>query len=150
MPDYTYIDADKVYLRELFNNRYFFEVPEIQRPFVWNKENFEQLFDDIYGAILNNLEDGRSVDNLNDWTPYFLGTIVLLAKRVLDDSSGNYAIIDGQQRLVTLMILIGVLRDLIDDQTFKDILHNYIRSPENPVEGIPAEPKDKRVRSRIF
>jgi len=146
MPDSTYIDADKVYLKELFSNRYFFVVPEIQRPFVWNRENFEQLFNDIYDAILNNLEENPTTDSLDSWTPYFLGTLVLLAKRVSDDGSGEYAIIDGQQRLVTLMILVSVLRDLIvDDQTFRENLHNYVRSPEIPVERIQAKP---RVRIR--
>lgn len=36
--------------------KYLFEVPDYQRPFVWEKENSEQLFDDIKSEIDKNRE----------------------------------------------------------------------------------------------
>jgi uncharacterized protein with ParB-like and HNH nuclease domain len=72
-----------------------------------------------------------------------LGTIILLARNVLDDGSGEYAIIDGQQRLITLAILIGVLRDLIEDKEFQRELEECIYQRPKKLQGIPERPRIK-------
>jgi uncharacterized protein with ParB-like and HNH nuclease domain len=55
-----------------------FEVPDYQRPFVWEKENFEQLFDDIKSEIDKN--QSRYYNDFTSYEPYFLGSIVLYQK----------------------------------------------------------------------
>lgn len=67
-----------------------FIIPEYQRAYEWNEEMCERLWSDIeYFA-----------HNRNENEPYFLGTIVSYSN---DDN--NLEIIDGQQRITSLMLL---------------------------------------------
>ena len=77
----------------------FYEMPIYQRPYSWDKERVERLWFDILEAYNNNLDD-KEVDK-----NYFLGSIVVVKK------DKYYEVVDGQQRLTTLIILFCVLRD---------------------------------------
>ncbi|MGQ0456096.1 MAG: DUF262 domain-containing protein [Hyphomicrobium sp.] len=99
-------------IAELFSSPYLLNVPIYQRPYSWNGELAEQLYDDL-------IED-MSLDRVeDDDSGYFLGTILLMtapggetpwlgAKSAVRE----FDVVDGQQRLVTLMTLFAVLRDL--------------------------------------
>ena len=99
-------------ISELFSNPFLLDVPVYQRPYSWGEEQADQLFDDLLEA------SSLGIDEKLD-PGYFLGTILLM------DGSGSDAtrlsaktpartfdVVDGQQRLVTLMTLFAVLRDL--------------------------------------
>ena len=88
------------------------------------KRNFELLFTDIKDAL--NLNKENYGDKIEDYEPYFLGSVILWTKNLKDDGSGVYAVIDGQQRLVSLAILIAVMRDLTDSAKAKNTLQRKI------------------------
>lgn len=73
-----------------------FRIPHYQRPYSWT---FEQI-DDLWDDLVENAADG-----------HFLGSLVLAAE---DESRPQ--VIDGQQRLTTLMMLLSVLRDACVDR----------------------------------
>jgi Protein of unknown function DUF262/Protein of unknown function (DUF1524) len=115
MPSNLY--TSPVSLRDIFADAYQFSVPAYQRPFSWRTEEAEQLFEDLLAALYNDLDgDGGE--------PYFFGTLLMVARAgtqwksnaVLQegapDAPRDLDIVDGQQRMVTLTILIAVLRDL--------------------------------------
>lgn len=87
-------------IKELFGNtNSLYKIPLYQRPYKWGDDQVDKLWDDIFEAYENN-EDN-----------YFLGSIITAKPR--DDEKTNYAdVVDGQQRLTTLMIMFCVLRDL--------------------------------------
>lgn len=77
-------------------------IPNYQRIYCWEKSNVKCLLDDVYEHICNNTT-----------TPYRLGTIIL------HFHDGKYDILDGQQRLVTLTLLlseIGVKSHLLSEK----------------------------------
>lgn len=77
-------------------SRRLYRIPRNQRKYVWQKRNWEDLYDDV--QFVAELEDGRD-------HPHFLGSIVLKnegRKKGLQ----NYIIIDGQQRVITLTIFL--------------------------------------------
>ncbi len=76
-------------LQELFEDRYFV-IPDYQRGYSWEKSQLEDLTQDI-------------VNMFNKKHKHFTGTIV--AARV-KNGSDIYEIVDGQQRLTSLIILI--------------------------------------------
>lgn len=90
------INTNPESLRSIFSQHQFV-IPEFQRSYSWEKEQCEQLWDDIVDFC----QDAESQQ-------YFLGSIV-----VYKDDSGisTWCIVDGQQRLTTLMLLIKVLFD---------------------------------------
>lgn len=87
-------------IRELFGNAdALYKIPQYQRPYKWEDEQVDKLWDDIYDAF-ENKEDN-----------YFLGSIIT-AKPRDNEKSAYVDVVDGQQRLTTLMILFCVVRDL--------------------------------------
>ena len=94
-------------IRELFDSTNTFKVPDYQRSYSWQDEQVEQLWEDIYNSYLDN-KDKEDKEN------YFLGSVVTVkAQKNQKKEYKNYQdIVDGQQRLTTLMILFCVVRDL--------------------------------------
>jgi hypothetical protein len=104
-----------------------YEVPYYQRPYAWEEENAEELFEDLVSAFQT------TRGGLNS---YFLGSIVLFD----GGKSERHKIIDGQQRLVTLQLLLLALANEIHDQNNKEELLSYVRSKENVFAGTKSEP----------
>ena len=74
----------------------YYQIPDYQRPYNWEDEQIDELWDDLYSAM-ESKDEG-----------YFLGPIILIKKT----EDGYLEVIDGQQRLTTLTILFCVIRDL--------------------------------------
>ena len=86
-----------------------FVIPVYQRNYNWKKSNCERLFDDVKNIIATD-------------KPHFIGTIVC------QSIAGNYIIIDGQQRIASVVLLAKALYDVIDDtNTKEDIGATFIR-----------------------
>lgn len=84
----------------LTNGDPIYQIPDYQRMYSWKDEEVSQLWDDIYEAYKNNEEDEEIDSN------YFLGSLIVIQKELAED------VVDGQQRLTTLMILLCVMRQL--------------------------------------
>lgn len=86
-------------------------IPFFQRPYVWDEDNWKDLFDDL-------IKDKN----------HFLGSIII--KQHKRSGEVNEAIvIDGQQRLTTLSILIKAIYDCFDDElksNTKDKINNCL------------------------
>ncbi|WP_274856733.1 DUF262 domain-containing protein [Bacillus methanolicus] len=100
------IDSDKKVLQKIFSPDFWFLIPEYQRSYVWQTENIVDLIDDLYYAF--------TYKNENE---YFLGSLVL--KRTDNHEFAEYEVLDGQQRLTTFFLMFAVLRDLLDNPSYK-------------------------------
>lgn len=129
------LDAKTRAIGSLLAQEFFFRVPEYQRPFSWDTDNFDDLIDDIVSA--------------NKEQDYFLGTIVLHHRM----PEGHYDVVDGQQRITSLMILLACLRDFVEDQQYKSGIQSKILQQKNVVDGIPEkvrlEVKDRQLFHEI-
>ncbi len=74
-----------------------FLIPDYQRPYAWGDDECKTLWDDLFSFSFPN----DDCDNFNEDDEYFLGPIVTFKN---DDK--KLEIIDGQQRLTTLMLLL--------------------------------------------
>jgi len=98
-------------LSELFNDKVF-RIPDYQRGYAWGKHQINDFWSD-----LNNLDDDRI---------HYTGMITVEKK---DD---YYHVIDGQQRLTTIMILIKVILDnfnnddWIEDKEKNDYIKKFL------------------------
>ena len=115
------LEAKEVNIRDLLRDK-FFEIPIYQRPLSWTEDNFQKLVDDIKDAIDSGEES------------YFLGAIILKRK---DDIT--YEIVDGQQRLTSLLILLAVFRDYLNEYK----LHRWLIDEGDEYAGIPARERIK-------
>lgn len=92
-----------------------FRIPVYQRNYDWSEQNCKRLLSDIYNII----------ENQNN---HFLGAIVHQPsdKNKLAGGRQIYTIIDGQQRLTTIMILLKALSDIAETEIREEIEHEYL------------------------
>lgn len=81
------------------------KVPFFQRSYVWDEENWEELFEDL--ADINNY--------------HFLGSIIFKQQNVSTGSAKEVLLIDGQQRLTTICILLKAIYDNLEDVKQKNL-----------------------------
>lgn len=86
-------NAQEDRIRDLLSRRVY-SIPRNQRKYVWKKDNWKELFDDVLCVV-----DGK----LNS---HFIGSIVLSEKPV-KNGLPYYAVIDGQQRTITISIFLA-------------------------------------------
>ncbi|MCO8193064.1 DUF262 domain-containing protein [Anaerofustis sp. NSJ-163] len=117
------LNIDQQTVRELFENKKSdFLIPDYQRPYAWSEEECGTLWDDIFLFAFPN-ENCDDFDENND--EYFLGPIV-----TFKNNSDKLEIIDGQQRLTTLMILLRAFYsrfENIKDNRTKKILEDIAK-----------------------
>ncbi len=128
------IEAGDIRLGDLYDN-YLFEIPNYQRAFSWEDEHFDELIDDLLDAYDRNSEEYGSFDeNLSQYEPYFLGSLIL--QRL--DETDRFDVVDGQQRLTSLAILMAVLRDELEGTGIADNLHKKLYEEGDEMTGKPA------------
>lgn len=102
-------------------NRAVFDIPRNQRRYVWKKNNWKELLEDI---IFSSGRNGSS---------HFLGSIVLENKGK-KDGLDYYKIIDGQQRITTIVLSLIAIMKLLNEYNMKDDFYGtleYIRVKNN-------------------
>ena len=94
----------------LVDKKKFYQIPDYQRPYSWDKDNLSDLIDDLTNAFLENKEEN-----------YFCGSLVL----VNNENDNRFDIIDGQQRTTTFTIISCVFRELYFND-LKEQAQDYI------------------------
>ena len=100
---------------ELFRIPAQFEIPFFQRGYVWTKQHWVQLFDDIRDQVMPEIE---SLENIAD-AEHFFGPIVVLEKTSQQDLLRKFLVIDGQQRITTVYLLLATIKNLIDKNAYQ-------------------------------
>lgn len=87
-----------------------FLIPDYQRPYAWGYEECSALWEDLFGFAF---PEGNP-DTFNDADKYFLGPIV-----TFKNVEKKLEVIDGQQRLTTLMLLLRAFYNKLLDMKGK-------------------------------
>ena len=98
----TSVEQKKIF-ELLKSNDSLFLIPDYQRPYAWGEDECSALWNDIL--------EFASVDgtfNTND--EYFLGPIVTFSNQ-----DGKFEVIDGQQRLITILLMLRAFYDDMKD-----------------------------------
>lgn len=85
-------------LGTVFDGKTTYTIPDYQRSYAWKTERVESLWEDLMGCYLDDPDSKRD--------EYILGPLVLVKEKV-----NEYNVVDGQQRLVTLALMLCALRD---------------------------------------
>ena len=122
------IDSAKVVIQEVFS-RFWFRIPDYQRAYVWGKDEIAELIDDVNYASKHN-PDGQ----------YFLGSMVLRKATRNEDSVSfeEHELLDGQQRLTTLMLMLACIRDRVTDPDLRSACQEMLYQRENKWKNIPC------------
>ena len=100
------MQAYKKQIGDIFPRNKLLEIPFYQRAYVWGRPEWERLLEDLEGMCEREEE-------------YFLGSVILKDTTIKGDNeegfAGKFVVVDGQQRLTTLLVMMRVLAILNDD-----------------------------------
>ena len=109
-------------------------IPDYQRIYCWEEANVRSCLDDIFSHM----------EKITDYS-YRLGTIIL------HHVAGRYDIIDGQQRLITLSLLLnelGVFANLLNECVISSLSYSYIAYNKHLIQTYcQKHPRDNRKLS---
>jgi uncharacterized protein with ParB-like and HNH nuclease domain len=115
-----------------------FLVPHYQRPYSWKEQQWKALWSDI----IELLED-------DDPKPHFLGSIVTSPARSVPEGVEKRLLIDGQQRLTTLIVLLALARDRARETSFakvaeriQDLITNRHEEGHEHYKLLPTQAED--------
>lgn len=93
------IDANVLSIEDL--EKYYFVVPDYQREYVWEADKH------IYQFLVDIDEEFEA--HSHEQQSYFIGSIIVVKK------DSKYDVIDGQQRLTTIVISLCAMRNILED-----------------------------------
>ncbi|MBU0995945.1 MAG: DUF262 domain-containing HNH endonuclease family protein [Proteobacteria bacterium] len=128
MPVKNEIKSEKILVKDIFSTMWF-RIPEYQRPYIWGKDEINDLLDDLTFAQTDKPDQ-----------EYFLGSFVFQAKRAGTTSGLQYDendLLDGQQRMTTLLMLFACIRDMCSDSDVQDACISSIFQKGNTIKKIP-------------
>lgn len=114
-------DAKDYLIATVLRNNHIFKIPHYQRRYSWDYDQWNDFWNDLI-----TLEEGEE---------HFLGTILLITE---SDVTGAYTakeVVDGQQRLMTISLLLCVIKNYLISQGKSDFakeLANYYLYSKKP------------------
>ena len=124
--------AQLLSLPNIFKNR-FFTIPDYQRSYSWDKKQVEELLKDIDHLI-----------NDESTLRHYTGTLVL--SQANENDHTEFQVVDGQQRLTTLVILMRMLKEYLPiegkQETTNLYLHRGEQGNERPVLRLNSDTYD--------
>lgn len=100
---------------DLLNDK-MYSIPNNQRKYVWEQQNWDELFGDIKLIVESKTSN------------HFLGSIVLIKENVDDGIKQHFCIIDGQQRISTLTILLCAIGYLFVESGELDLFYGLTKN----------------------
>lgn len=94
------MEAAEARVQKILEGSKQFLVPHYQRPYSWQEKQWATLWNDVLELVA----DPES-------QPHFLGSVVTSPARSVPEGVEKRLLIDGQQRLTTLLVLLTLLRD---------------------------------------
>ncbi len=91
------LDSPRFLPHPLSDKKADFLIPDYQRPYAWGEDECATLWDDLFAFAI----PGDDYTQFDENEEYFLGPIV-----TFKNEDGKLEIIDGQQRLTTIMLLL--------------------------------------------
>ena len=106
------VDGDDRTLEQLLTGTAF-SIDYYQREYKWGQKQLRELIDDLHGQFIKTWDETNPTAPLSELSKYFLGSIVV------NKSGGIRNLVDGQQRITTIMLLLIYLNHLQKDHNKK-------------------------------
>ncbi len=134
-------NADDKRVYDLLNDKEYI-IPINQRKYIWNKNNWTELLDDIMLVF-----DEKKND-------HFIGSIVLKKENINNGIRNHFSIIDGQQRISTLTVLLCAIGYLFAQNERKDLFDGlnkplYVYDNRNNPHPIISKEANKTISDLV-
>ncbi len=143
--------AHEVSFLDLVQGEKQFQVPLYQRPYSWTEAQLLQLWRDMLGQAEGMLAADRRPG-------HFIGSIVLAPSPIMRAGGvQRWLVVDGQQRLTTLMIALTAIRDHTAnesdggaDRVHRQYLVNEFREGDDHLRLLPTQADRSSYRSLVL
>lgn len=103
---------------ELFIEPVRFVVPFFQRGYAWQRRQWDDLFHDLAHQVQAEIDRGTPLEEVE----HFFGPVVVQRRGQSEGSeAAEYMVIDGQQRLTTAYVLLGLIADRLAKRQHADM-----------------------------
>ncbi len=141
------MEASVIRLVELLGDARQYLVPLFQRPYSWERQEWQTLWNDI--TDLCEAQNPR---------PHFFGAVVLIPARSVPEGVTKYSLIDGQQRYTTISILFAALRQValqrgeerLAEEIYKRFLINEFAEGNDYFKLLPTQGDREPYRNIIL
>ena len=86
-------------------------VPHYQRPYTWGRKEWNTLWADLVDLAEQDSDGTGDTGTATVPRQHFMGSLVTAPGRSVPEGVSKWVLIDGQQRLTTLLLLLAALRD---------------------------------------
>ncbi len=123
--------------RFIGNSDTVFIIPPFQRNYSWDEEQCSELFDDI-------------LDSIKKDKSHYVGNIVYYVGE--NDRAGfnEYILVDGQQRITTILLLLCALRTKLSEDDRKRLERKFLLNEDEPDEKYRVKLKQTDNDLRVF
>ena len=114
-----------------------FIIPPFQRNYSWDEEQCSELFDDILDSVKKNKS-------------HYVGNIVYYVGE--NDRAGfnEYILVDGQQRITTILLLLCALRTKLPEEDRRRLERKFLINEDEPNEKYRIKLKQTDNDLRVF
>src|SRR5436190_18318289 len=92
--------ASETKIQPIIDSTRQYVIPLFQRPYSWESPQWTTLWQDL-------VELSEEVNARN----HFIGSIVTMPSKCVPEGVTKFILIDGQQRLTTLLVMLAAIRD---------------------------------------
>ena len=122
------------HLQRLFAQPIRYKIPDFQRRYVWKREEqWEPLWNDVEELAQSIIEDDQA-------KPHFMGAVVLQQMQSPSGTIQCRIVVDGQQRLITLQLLIDAIQKVLEGRGLSDPAKRLAALVENQEEFRYGDP----------
>ncbi len=118
------LSANKEKVQSFLTGSNQFIIPFFQRAYVWNVDNWTELWDNLEEEI-------AEIKIGNNQSEHFIGTIIIKQKESEKVGALEYDLIDGQQRLTTICLLLRAFYDFAEEANLKNWIKNFLVSVDS-------------------
>lgn len=138
--------ASETNLLEIIEGSKQYIIPMFQRTYTWREKHWKQLWDDINELFEDDID-----------MTHFIGSIVTIPYNMTNHGVQPFLVIDGQQRLTTLLLMLVVIRDIAEERNemnlhgeiHNTLLINMYKSGEDQYKLLPTQ-IDKECFKKIM
>ena len=139
--------ANETNLQEIIEGSKQYIIPMFQRTYSWDQKQWLTLWEDLM----------ELVDEAQQYENHFIGSIVSIPVNANPTGVQQFVVIDGQQRLTTILVLLSVIRDKAEEDGLPELaaeinetmLVNRFKKGEEYFKLLPTQ-VDKDVFKRII
>jgi alkylated DNA nucleotide flippase Atl1 len=146
------VRAHEVSFLDLVQGEKQFQVPLYQRTYSWMEPQLGQLWRDI-------LEQGEAIASGTARSAHFIGSVVIAPSPTLHAGGvQRWLVVDGQQRLTTLMLALTAIRDHVGanggsadaDRVHRQYLVNEFRQGDDHLRLLPTQADRDTYRALVL